>query len=168
MNRCQMLPLLTILIALTLSGCASNQNLRSTDGTTWQPSREPATAGESAKADRLWQVFERYEGTPYRYGGTSASGFDCSGFIATAFDEALGRQLPRTTSQMLSTGRVVEKEELRAGDLVFFRIKGKDQHAGIYMGGNSFIHSSTSIGVTHSSLNGYYWRDRFSQARRFD
>lgn len=165
MNRRPMLPLLAILIALSLAGCASNQNLPST---TWQPSGETPTASDSARADRLWQVFDRYEGTPYRYGGTSANGFDCSGFIATAFDEALGRQLPRTTSQMLAAGDVVGRDQLKAGDLVFFRIKGKDQHAGIYMGGDSFIHSSTSIGVTHSSLNGYYWRDRFSQARRFD
>lgn len=145
------LPLLTILIALSLAGCASNQNLSSGNQGTWQPSSEAVTVEESATADRLWQVFERYEGTPYRYGGTSASGFDCSGFIATAFDEALGRQLPRTTSRMLSSGDVVERDQLRAGDLVFFRIKGKDQHAGIYMGGDSFIHSSTSIGVTRSS-----------------
>lgn len=165
MNRRPTLPLLTILIALSLAGCASNQNLSST---TWQPSGEVPTASDSARADQLWQVFDRYEGTPYRYGGTSANGFDCSGFIATAFNEALGRQLPRTTAQMLAAGDVVGRDQLKAGDLVFFRIKGKDQHAGIYMGGDSFIHSSTSIGVTHSSLNGYYWRDRFSQARRFD
>ncbi len=168
MNQRPLLPFLTILIALSLAGCASNQSLSSGNQGTWQPSSKTVTAEESATADRLWQVFERYEGTPYRYGGTSASGFDCSGFIATAFDEALGRQLPRTTSRMLSAGDVVERDQLRAGDLVFFRIKGKDQHAGIYMGGDSFIHSSTSIGVTRSSLNGYYWRDRFSQARRFD
>lgn len=166
MIRRPMLPLVTVLLALSLAGCASNQNLGSTSETTWQPSSE--ATGDSATADQLWQVFERYEGTPYRYGGTSASGFDCSGFIATAFDEALGRQLPRTTSQMLSAGKVVERDQLQAGDLVFFRIKGKDQHAGIYMGGDTFIHSSSSIGVTHSSLNGYYWRGRLSQARRFD
>lgn len=165
MNRRPMLPLVTVLIALSLVGCASNQSLRSDSQTVWQPASDTA---DSPTANQLWQVFERYEGTPYRYGGTSAKGFDCSGFIATAFNEALGRQLPRTTSQMLSAGDAVERDQLQAGDLVFFRIKGKDQHAGIYMGGNSFIHSSTSIGVTHSSLNGYYWRERFSQARRFD
>lgn len=166
MNRRPVLPILALILALGLAGCASNQSLHSASDTTWRPSSE--TGGNSATADRLWQVFERYEGTPYRYGGTSASGFDCSGFINRAFDEALGLQLPRSTSQMLSSGDEVERDQLQAGDLVFFRIKGKDQHAGIYMGGDSFIHSSTSIGVTRSSLNGYYWRDRFSQARRFD
>lgn len=168
MNRRQMLPLLALLIAFGLAGCASNQSLRSTDGGNWQLPDEAVATGDPETAERLWQVFERYEGTPYRYGGTSASGFDCSGFIATAFSEALGRQLPRTTSQMLSAGDAVGRDQLQAGDLVFFRIEGKDQHAGIYMGGDSFIHSSTSIGVTRSSLNGYYWRDRFSHARRFD
>lgn len=162
-----MLPLFTLVIAFSLVGCASNQQLQSANETAWKPT-QGATSEQSLVADNLWRVFERYEGTPYRYGGISASGFDCSGFIATAFDEALGRQLPRTTSQMLAAGEAVEPHQLRAGDLVFFRIKGKDQHAGIYMGGDSFIHSSSSIGVTRSSLNGYYWRDRLSQVRRFE
>ena len=168
MKRPALLPFLIIIVALGVSGCASNQGLRSGDGASWQPATDSLTASESAMTDRLWQVFERYEGTPYRYGGTSANGFDCSGFINTAFEEALGRQLPRTTSRMLAAGDVVDRDKLRAGDLVFFRIKGKDQHAGIYMGGDSFIHSSSSLGVTRSSLNGYYWRGRLSQARRFD
>lgn len=49
-----------------------------------------------------------------------------------------------------------------------FSDSGQEQHAGIFMGGDDFIHASTSVGVTRSSLNGYYWRDRFTQARRFD
>jgi lipoprotein Spr/probable lipoprotein NlpC len=167
MNRHLMLPLITLAMAFGLVGCASNQPFQSASETDWRP---PVTAdyGSSAMAHSLWEVFERYEGTPYRYGGTSASGFDCSGFIATAFDEALGRQLPRTTTQMLASGKAIQPDQLQAGDLVFFRIKGKDQHAGIYMGGDSFIHSSSSSGVTRSSLNGYYWKGRLSQVRRFD
>ena len=167
MNRHLMFPLFTLAITLGLVGCASNQPLQSAQGTDWQRPHS-ADSGASAVADSLWQVFERYEGTPYRYGGTSASGFDCSGFIATAFDEALGRQLPRTTTQMLASGKAIQPHQLQAGDLVFFRIKSKDQHAGIYMGGDSFIHSSSSSGVTRSSLDGYYWRGRLSQVRRFD
>ncbi|MFO7527603.1 MAG: NlpC/P60 family protein [Marinobacter sp.] len=120
------------------------------------------------KVDRLWQVFERYQGTPYQYGGMSAQGFDCSGFIITAYQEGLGQQLPRTTAQMLRHGREVSPDQVEPGDLVFFRIGGKEQHAGIYMGENRFIHASTSVGVTLSELDGYYWADRFTEARRFE
>ena len=162
------LQLSIITILFGLGGCASNQNLHTADNIRWQPSERPATDRESAAAQQLWQVFERYKGTPYRYGGTSASGFDCSGFITTAFDEAVGRRLPRTTGQMLAAGERVPLDGLRTGDLVFFNIKGKNQHAGIYMGDDRFIHSSASSGVILSSLNGYYWRHRISQARRFD
>lgn len=150
MNRRPMLPLLTVLIALSLAGCASNQNLRSPSETSWQPSSE--TASDSATANRLWQVFERYEGTPYRYGGTSASGFDCSGFIATAFDEALGRRLPRTTSQMLSAGDVVKRDQLQAGDLVFSASKAKtSMQASTWVVTVSFTHPPLSASPTRHS-----------------
>lgn len=154
-----------LLAGLGLGGCASNQSMAPY---TPAPTVEPMDAASAATAAQLWQVFERYEGVPYSYGGTSAAGFDCSGFILTAYREALGRQLPRTTTQMLATGDVVPRHQVRPGDVVFFRIRGKDQHAGIYMGNNRFIHASTSVGVTESALDGYYWRDRYTQARRFE
>ncbi|MEQ9546139.1 MAG: NlpC/P60 family protein [Marinobacter sp.] len=155
------------LSVLTLAGCASNQQFPAEHNNEVADfSAEPSQ--DSAKAEKLWQVFKRYQGAPYRYGGTSANGFDCSGFILTAYQEGLGKQLPRTTSQMLAHGDSVPPDNIEPGDLVFFRIGGKDQHAGIYMGDDRFIHASTSIGVTQSSMNGYYWKGRFTQARRFD
>lgn len=159
-------PLILLVMAFVLGGCASNQNLRTEPADTRPIQVEAGPASD--KTDKLWQVYERYVGVPYEYGGTSAEGFDCSGFITTAFREGLNQQLPRTTSQMLRHGKVVAPSEIQPGDLVFFRIGGKEQHAGIYMGGNHFMHASTSIGVTLSELNGYYWKDRFTQARRFD
>ncbi len=153
---------------LLLGGCASQTLPRDVDqgAVAVSPGSESGTA-PSATASRLWQVFERYQGVPYEYGGTSVEGFDCSGFIVTAYREGLGQPLPRTTAQMLAAGRAVDRGQLSPGDLVFFRVAGKEQHAGIYMGDNRFIHSSTSVGVTASSLTGYYWRDRYTQARRF-
>jgi len=115
----------------------------------------------------LQQMFERYQGTPYRYGGTTARGFDCSGFITTVYREGLGQNLPRSTKHMLQSGQAVDPEQIRPGDLVFFRIRRNLKHAGIYMGNGQFIHSSTSVGVTMSSLTSNYWQDRFIQARRY-
>lgn len=154
--------LVLALLALALGGCASNRQLPSGAGVPVESVHSSETAA------KLWQVYERYAGAPYEYGGTSAQGFDCSGFILTAFREGLDRQLPRTTSQMLRYGKVIATTEVQPGDLVFFRIRGKEQHAGIYMGDDRFIHASTSVGVTLSELDGYYWKARFTQARRFE
>lgn len=154
------------LAALALGGCASSGHLPPDSSPGLQPF--PAEASTSDKAQKLWQVFERYRGSPYEYGGTSADGFDCSGFILTAYQEGLGKQLPRTTTQMLAHGDVVHPGEIQPGDVVFFQIGGKERHAGIYMGGDRFIHASTSAGVIQSSISGYYWKGRLTEARRFD
>ncbi|XKH00326.1 NlpC/P60 family protein [Marinobacter nauticus] len=153
------------LVSLILGGCAGGGQIQHS-----QTERQPAptySESNSETAEKLWQVFERYQGTPYQYGGMSGRGFDCSGFINTAYREGLNRRLPRTTGQMLQQGEPVSPENIAPGDIVFFRIKGKEQHAGIYMGDNRFIHASSSVGVTESELNGYYWRNRLSSARRF-
>lgn len=158
--------LLIATVALSLGGCASTGGMAPELSQQSQPM--PVEAQHSTRAQKLWQVFERYRGTPYEYGGSSAEGFDCSGFIVTAFEEGLGQQLPRTTSQMLALGEVVHPGQIQPGDVVFFRIGGKEQHAGIYMGGDRFVHASTSAGVIQSSISGYYWQGRLTQARRFD
>lgn len=156
---------------LLLAGCAGYQSLDAVPQTT-----QSVTTGTQSNppdqsnvvAQRLWQVYQRYQGAPYRYGGTTAAGFDCSGFILTAYREGLNRtDLPRTTSQMLARGEFVRRDQLQPGDLVFFRIGGKEQHAGIYLGGHRFVHSASSVGVTESSLASPYWQNRYSQARRF-
>lgn len=161
-------PLILLVMALLLTGCASGPDVSQRGGQDYTPVYQPVTSDDQDRIARLRDVFARYEGTPYRYGGTNARGFDCSGFIGRAYQEAFNLELPRTTSQMLARGDNVPPDELRPGDVVFFNIRGKESHAGIFMGGDDFIHASTSVGVTQSSLNGYYWRGRLTQARRFD
>lgn len=156
-----------LVLALVLTGCATGPDV-SQRGPGYTPVYQPATTADRDRIARLQDVYARYEGTPYRYGGTTARGFDCSGFIGRAYQEAFGMELPRTTSQMLAQGDRVPPEDLRPGDVVFFNIRGKESHAGIFMGGDDFIHASTSVGVTQSSLNGYYWQGRLTQVRRFD
>jgi murein DD-endopeptidase / murein LD-carboxypeptidase len=111
-------------------------------------------------------------GTRYRYGGSSVkSGFDCSGFISYLFREELGLQLPRSSRDMINIDAPkVERDELEPGDLLFFSTAGRNRvsHAGIYMGDNQFIHSSSSRsgGVRVDSLEDRYWARTFIEAKR--
>jgi murein DD-endopeptidase / murein LD-carboxypeptidase len=123
-------------------------------------------ASAQSNYDRLIPVAKKFIGVPYAWGGTSASGFDCSGYIITVYKE-LGISLPRTSSSMYGVGTAVKKSELRVGDLVFFNTYGSGvSHAGIYIGEDEFIHASTS-GVTISTINDpYYWKSRYIGAKR--
>lgn len=111
-------------------------------------------------------------GTRYRYGGSTVkSGFDCSGFIGYLFKEELGMQLPRSTREMININApLVEREELEPGDLLFFSTNGRGRvsHAGIYLGDDQFIHSSSSRsgGVRVDSLEDRYWNRTFIEAKR--
>lgn len=109
-----------------------------------------------------------WHGTPYRYGGMSRQGIDCSGFVYLTFRDRFALQLPRTTSAQSDIGTRISKDELLPGDLVFFKTgRGENGlHVGIYDSDNAFIHASTSQGVTRSSLDNVYWRKVFWQARR--
>ncbi|MFV9671064.1 NlpC/P60 family protein [Pantoea sp. ARC607] len=109
-----------------------------------------------------------WHGTPYRYGGMSRQGVDCSGFVYLTFRDRFALQLPRTTSAQSDIGTRISKDELLPGDLVFFKTgRGENGlHVGIYDSDNAFIHASTSQGVTRSSLDNVYWRKVFWQARR--
>ncbi len=106
-------------------------------------------------------------GTPYLYGGTTPSGFDCSGFIRYVFNE-VGIQLPRTSASQYRAGKSVSKSNLEVGDLVFFNTTGAaPSHSGIYIGSNQFIHASSSNGISISNINDpHYWGSRYIGARR--
>ncbi|MBA6117407.1 C40 family peptidase [Pseudomonas putida] len=111
-------------------------------------------------------------GTRYRFGGTSeASGFDCSGFIGYLFREEAGMNLPRSTREMINVDAPkVARNKLKPGDLLFFSTNGRGRvsHAGIYLGDNQFIHSSSrrSGGVRIDNLGDRYWSKTFIEAKR--
>lgn len=111
-------------------------------------------------------------GTRYRFGGNSVkTGFDCSGFIGYLFREELGMELPRSTREMINIDApLVERKALEPGDLVFFSTNGRGRvsHAGIYLGDDQFIHSSSSRsgGVRIDSMDDRYWKRTFIEAKR--
>ncbi|MDT3427903.1 cell wall-associated NlpC family hydrolase [Paenibacillus forsythiae] len=106
-------------------------------------------------------------GTPYQYGGNTTSGFDCSGFVLYVLRKFNVDDLPRTSQSQARVGTSVAKDDLRAGDLVFFNTFGRGiSHAGVYIGGGQFAHASSSKGVRISKLSDSYYQDRYVTARR--
>ena len=104
----------------------------------------------------------RWMGVPYRYGGKTMRGVDCSGFVMNVFREVYGKSLARSSADMLKRNcRKVGRAKLKEGDLVFFRTgRGKRKvpnHVGIYLKNGKFIHASTSRGVIVSSLSEPYY-----------
>lgn len=106
-------------------------------------------------------------GTPYVWGGTSPSGFDCSGFIQFVYEEE-DKTLPRTVREIWNYGDLVDKPSI--GDLVFFETyQAGPSHMGIYLGNGDFIHAGTSSGVTISNYKDTdYWQERYIGAKRID
>ncbi|WP_414839646.1 NlpC/P60 family protein [Carnobacterium sp. TMP28] len=96
------------------------------------------------------------QGTPYLYGGSTTSGFDCSGFTQYAFSSA-GVNLPRTASAQYSASTKVSQSEAKPGDLVFFNQTGSIDHVAIYLGNGKFIGAQSSSGVAVAEINQYYW-----------
>jgi cell wall-associated NlpC family hydrolase len=127
---------------------------------------ESRKAGESIK-DRLLRVAHGMLSVPYRFGGTTLWGLDCSGFVQKTF-AFLNLDLPRSAREQFREGLKIPKEDLSAGDLVFFRTYAKyPSHVGIYLGDNRFIHaSSRDRKVTVESLDTPYYVKRYIGAKR--
>lgn len=104
-------------------------------------------------------------GIPYRWGGTTRRGIDCSAFVQQFVRQNLGIELPRTTADQQYEGVAIDREDLLPGDLVFFRRRGV-RHVGVYLSGGEFIHASSSEGVTTSNLDNAYWDRYYWMSRR--
>ena len=107
------------------------------------------------------------QGKPYRPGGNSPSGFDCSGLVQYSYSQ-VDLRLPRSTEGLWSGSRAVSRNDIRPGDLLFFHQEGKrNSHVAIYVGNNRFVHApSSGKRVSTASLTDRYWNQHFSAARR--
>ncbi|MCT8467751.1 C40 family peptidase [Chromohalobacter canadensis] len=116
--------------------------------------------------EALLSEHRRWVGTPYRLGGTTQRGIDCSALMQHVYSDAFNLSLPRTTEQQIQEGKRVQRSDLEAGDLVFFRSPGPYNHVGVYVDDGYFLHASTSQGVKLSRLDNVYWNRHYWQSRR--
>ena len=156
--------LLALTALLLLSGCSSKKVSKPTHKTKKRAAKVKLTGNWINKA--LIKEYAKWDGTPYKYGGTSHRGVDCSSLMQILYRDAFGLQIPRTTAHQAKIGYQVNKSTSREGDLVFFKTGYNSRHSGIIIEKGKFIHSSTKYGVMISSLNNPYWRSKYWQTRR--
>ena len=135
-----------------------------TKPTTLAPYGNVFISGNQGK--QIVSTAQRFIGTPYVFGGTTPSGFDCSGLLQYVF-KMHGVTIPRLADEQYNLGRAVKPNQLTTGDLVFFTTYTAGvSHCGIYVGDGKFLHASSSKGVKIDSLDNEYWKARFVGARK--
>ena len=146
---------LLILLAALLFSCAGGGAYR--------------RGSNNDSTDILNSVARKWLNTPYRYGGSSHSGIDCSSLTQNIYMEAYRFQLPRTSEEQYKQGKPVRLNWIRAGDLIFFKRNrnGKMDHVGVYLGNGKFIHATRQKGVIISDLNSSYYKERLVGLRRY-
>lgn len=156
-----------MVLVLALAGCGKPETVR----TSPPPSRSgPATTpNDPGAANAVLMRAIGLVGTPYRWGGnTPDSGFDCSGLVNYVFHDMLDLRLPRTSRELAAMqGPKIAGNRLAPADLVFFGSGGEVSHVGIYVGEGRFVHAPRTGGTVRlDHLDGVYWRDHYSGAKR--
>lgn len=149
-----------------LTSCTSRNNVSTSTN-----HRTSTSIKGSASVRQIINTAEKYQGTPYKYAGTTRDGMDCSGLIFQVFSEH-GISFPRVSRDQAQMGDEISKNNVKTGDLLYFATSGGSRvtHVGLvhHVKGDEifFIHSSTSRGVIISSLEEKYWNKAFLFAKR--
>lgn len=165
---------ISLLAAVLLAGCASAPEpvtaTRKADTRVSLPANRPAAKApqvtNASPSLRAATIAAGQVGKPYRYGGATPAGFDCSGLVHYAYGR-VGVATPRTTSALWRSLQPIQKSSLAVGDVLFFDIEGKVAHVGVYLGQGRFVHApSSGRNVTFANLDSGYYRQAFVRAGR--
>ena len=156
--------ILIVMIASGAAACSSNETIPRATKSQSAPVANDSL--RSAVGEQAVRIALRQVGVPYRYGGSSPRGFDCSGLVHYSYAHA-GKTIPRTTAGLWAELAPVETRHIRTGDLLFFSIAGKMSHVGMYVGGGHFVHApSTGRVVSVESLESDYYSKALIRAGR--
>ena len=118
-------------------------------------------SSENELQRKLLKSYANWKGTKYQLGGDSKEGIDCSGLTRRIYREIYGIELPRRTYEQIKIGSRIERQDLKPGDIVYFKPEGTGSHTAVYLGETLFINASTSKGVVISTLENTYWNKYF-------
>ena len=122
---------------------------------------------DSAQTQQLFYKVYEWLSTKYKYAGNNKQGIDCSGFACMVYKDVYCLDVTRGSAELFKSLAPIEKEDLREGDFVFFKILPNHiSHVGIYLGHNKFAHAAVNNGVTVSDLDEEYYKKRFYKGGR--
>lgn len=147
----------TTAVNLTTSSSSGGSSLEQFSAVQFKYAIKMDVPVENLQNKTLYETISNWWGTPYRMGGTTHRGIDCSAFVQTLMLGVFSIQLPRTAREQKKVTSWVSKDSLKEGDLVFFNTRGGVSHVGVYLQNNKFVHASSSKGVMISDLKEAYW-----------
>lgn len=146
---------------------ATSEPSETMDISSRKPEVDEKAAPEIQERQEFLQLaYNDWKGVPYLLGGSGYTGIDCSAFMQVIFEDYFSKIIPRTTLEQLESGEPVRKEQIEAGDMVFFKTGRRTYHVGVMVNQSEFLHASTSEGVKISALEHPFWEETYLAARR--
>jgi len=154
-----------LLVVVILSACSSKKSVTSTSlkSASYEHIKNTLQLNDKEMHTPLYEFIAEWYGVPYKYGECSKNGIDCSGFVNLLYQKVYHKTLERNSNDIFQKQcKKINKNDLKEGDLVFFKIDSKEiSHVGVYLRNNKFVHASTKKGVMISDLNEPYFQKHF-------